>query len=42
MMRRLTAIFALIASPLAAQDFSEGSEARPWNLYAEVPARFEA
>ena len=41
-MRRLTAIFALIASPLAAQDFSEGSEARSWNLYAEVPARFEA
>ncbi|MEO0866578.1 MAG: hypothetical protein AAFY39_18815, partial [Pseudomonadota bacterium] len=32
----------LMASPLAAQDFSEGSEARSWNLYAEKPARFEA
>lgn len=42
MMRRLSFILALIASPLAAQDFSEGSEARTWNLYAEVPARFEA
>ncbi|WP_159978771.1 hypothetical protein [Roseobacter cerasinus] len=41
-MRKLTALIALIASPLAAQDFSEGSEARSWNLYAEVPARFEA
>ncbi len=42
MMRKLTCLLALIASPLAAQDFSEGSEARSWNLYAEVPARFEA
>lgn len=42
MMRKLTALIALIASPLGAQDFSEGSEARSWNLYAEVPARFEA
>ncbi|WP_300059546.1 hypothetical protein [uncultured Roseobacter sp.] len=41
-MRKLTCLLALIASPLAAQDFSEGSEARSWNLYAEVPARFEA
>lgn len=28
--------------PATAQDFSEGSEARSWNLYAEQPARFEA
>jgi len=41
-MKRLIACLALIASPLAAQDFSEGSEARSWYLYAEVPARFEA
>lgn len=41
-MKRLIAILALMASPLAAQDFSEGSEARSWNLYAEKPARFEA
>lgn len=41
MLRCLCAL-ALIATPLAAQDFSEGSEARSWNLYAEVPARFEA
>lgn len=40
--------FALIAAcvlaitPASAQDFSEGSEARSWNLYAEQPARFEA
>ncbi|MDB2407930.1 hypothetical protein N9W17_05365 [Jannaschia sp.] len=33
---------ALIAAPAAAQDFSEGSEAKSWNLYAEVPARFTA
>ncbi|MEJ6402905.1 hypothetical protein [Yoonia sp. 2307UL14-13] len=25
-----------------AQNFEEGSEARSWNLYAEIPARFEA
>ncbi|GIT89658.1 hypothetical protein JANAI62_08570 [Jannaschia pagri] len=36
------ALCSLIAAPLAAQDFSEGSEARSWNLYAEVPARFTA
>lgn len=41
-MRKLIFILALIASPLTAQDFSEGSEAKTWNLYAEVPARFEA
>lgn len=41
-MKQFIAILALAASPLAAQDFSEGSEARSWNLYAEVPATFEA
>ncbi len=41
-MRKLVPLFALLAGPLMAQDFSEGSEARSWNLYAEVPARFEA
>ena len=41
-MQRLIAALALCASPLAAQDFSENSEARSWNLYAEVPASFDA
>ncbi|WP_226780528.1 hypothetical protein [Oceaniglobus trochenteri] len=40
-MRYLLALLAL-AMPAAAQDFSEGSEAKSWNLYAEQPARFEA
>lgn len=35
-------VLAGMAFPVAAQDFSEGSEAKPWNLYAEQPARFEA
>ncbi|QIE40847.1 hypothetical protein [Meridianimarinicoccus aquatilis] len=42
-MRTIAMIAVLLGtSPLAAQDFSEGSEARSWNLYAEQPARFEA
>ncbi|WP_390913058.1 hypothetical protein [Pseudosulfitobacter sp. SM2401] len=41
-MKHLIALLALAASPLAAQDFSEGSEAKSWNLYAEIPATFEA
>ncbi|MCY4333863.1 MAG: hypothetical protein OXC60_04220 [Litoreibacter sp.] len=41
-MKKLIAALALIATPLSAQDFSEGSNARSWNLYAEVPATFEA
>lgn len=41
-MKRLIAVLALMASPLAAQDFSADSDARSWNLYAEVPARFDA
>lgn len=41
-MKKLALIVAIAASPLAAQDFSDGSEARSWNLYAEIPARFDA
>jgi hypothetical protein len=41
-MKHIFALLALMASPLAAQDFSEGSEANSWNLYAEQPAKFEA
>ncbi|WP_227284983.1 hypothetical protein [Boseongicola sp. H5] len=42
--RALTAALAALAlsGPTAAQDFSENSEARSWNLFAEQPARFEA
>ena len=42
MIRALTAALTLAAAPLAAQDFSAGSEAQSWNLYAEVPALFDA
>ena len=38
----LTALCALAALPAAAQDFSAGSEAKSWNLYAEAPALFTA
>lgn len=38
----LFAGLSLAGMPLTAQDFSEGSQANPWNLYAEQPARFEA
>ena len=41
-MKRLALALACLATPLAAQDFSEGSTAKEWNLYAEVPALFEA
>lgn len=41
-MRRFIALLACMASPALAQDFSEGSEARSWNLFAEVPATFDA
>lgn len=42
-MKKLFLILAaLAAAPATAQDFSDGSEAKTWNLYAEVPARFEA
>ncbi|MEL6479971.1 MAG: hypothetical protein AAFQ75_00855 [Pseudomonadota bacterium] len=39
----IAALAALIAAPAAAQDFSEGSEAKNWNLaHGESKARFEA
>lgn len=39
----ITALFAAtLASPAASQDFAAGSEAKPWGLYAEAPARFTA
>ncbi|PUB16257.1 hypothetical protein [Yoonia sediminilitoris] len=41
-MKHLFFLIALVATPAMAQDFSEGSEAKTWNLYAEQPARFEA
>ena len=42
-MTRILLPIALLAAPAAiAQDFSQGSEANSWNLYAEQPARFEA
>lgn len=41
-MKYLSFALALLASPALAQDFSEGSTAREWNLYAEQPAFFEA
>ena len=41
-MKHLTLAFTLLASAAAAQDFSATSEAKSWNLYGEVPARFEA
>jgi hypothetical protein len=41
MIARILIALAL-ATPVAAQDFSAGSEADSWNLYAESPARFEA
>ena len=48
-MLRPICLTLLLAAPAVAQDadwdpyaFEEGSEARSWNLYGEVPARFEA
>ena len=41
-MKQLMIILALMAPPVMAQDFAEGSEAKSWNLYGESPARFEA
>ncbi|MCU9839109.1 hypothetical protein OEZ49_15135 [Ruegeria sp. WL0004] len=41
-MRRFSLALALLASPAMAQDFSAGSTANAWNLYAEKPAFFEA
>jgi len=44
MMKAITTalVFATLSLPVVAQDFSAGSEAKSWNLYAEMPARFEA
>ena len=41
-MKRIIAMALLAASPATAADFSEGSTAKSWNLYAELPAFFEA
>lgn len=42
-MKRLgIALACLLATPLAAGDFSEGSKAKGWGLIAEKKARFEA
>lgn len=43
-MIKTLAFAGFICQPMAvlAQDFSAGSEAASWNLYAEQPARFEA
>ena len=41
-MRYTLPAILLLAAPALAQDFSEGSDANSWNLYAEVPARFTA
>lgn len=38
----LIAAATLACAPALAQDFSEGSNARSWNLYAEKPATFAA
>lgn len=42
MIRSTIACAILVATAAGAQDFSVGSEAESWNLYAEQPARFEA
>jgi hypothetical protein len=42
MIRAAIAALGLAASPAVAQDFSAGSKAESWNLYAEMPAAFEA
>jgi hypothetical protein len=41
-MKRVAAVCLLLAAPAMAQDFSAGSEAKPWGLAGEAPARFEA
>lgn len=44
-MKKFSALLAGLAfasAPALAQDFSEGSTAKSWNLYAEQPATFEA
>lgn len=41
-MKRIAFALCLLGAPVMAQDFSEGSQAKSWNLYAEKPAKFEA
>lgn len=41
-LKRSIICFAALAMPATAQDFSEGSEAREWGLYAEQKALFTA
>ncbi len=41
-LKRSIICFAVLAIPATAQDFSEGSEAREWGLYAEQKALFTA
>lgn len=41
-MKRIATLLVLAAVPALAQDYSENSEAKSWNLYAEQPARFIA
>lgn len=42
MIRHILFAALCVAAPVVAQDFSEGSEARSWNLFAEMPAKFDA
>jgi hypothetical protein len=44
MLKHILTATLLITTPaiVQGQNFEEGSEAKPWNLYAEYPARFEA
>jgi len=39
---RMGVAIVALSTGVSAQGFSEGSEAKTWNLYAEVPATFEA
>ncbi|WP_281855933.1 hypothetical protein [Litoreibacter halocynthiae] len=41
-MTRIIALALFATSPAFAADFSEGSTAKSWNLYAEAPAFFES
>lgn len=41
-MRQVIPALLVLAAPAVAQDFSEGSQAKSWNLYAEQPALFQA
>lgn len=42
MMKRLIAVCALLATPLAAEDFAAASNAKSWGLFGEEKATFEA